>query len=85
MTAIPESFTTNTFQAFDVPLTNGANVLTFHATDPAQHRTTTNFTYTLDYTGKPAPVIQVYRPQNGDQVSGAEFTCEAQLTILPRI
>jgi hypothetical protein len=26
-------FTTNAFRAFDVPLTNGANLLTFHATD----------------------------------------------------
>jgi hypothetical protein len=73
-------FTTNTFQAFDVALTNGANVVTFHATDPAGNVTTTNFTYTLDYSGKTnPPVIQVYWPQNGDQVSGTEFTLRGSL------
>ena len=45
-------YTTNAFQAFDVALTNGANVVTFHATDMAGNITTTNFTYTLDYSGK---------------------------------
>ncbi len=73
-------YTTNSFQAFDVPLTNGANVLTFYATDPAGNVTTTNFTYTLDYSGKTnPPAIQVFWPQNGDQVSGAEFTLRGSL------
>jgi hypothetical protein len=72
-------FTTNSFQAFDVPLTNGANVLTFYATDPAGNVTATNFTYTLNYSGKPPPAIQVYWPQNGDQVSGTEFTLRGSL------
>jgi hypothetical protein len=73
-------FTTNTFQAFDVPLTNGANVVTFHATDMAGNVTTTHFTHTLDYSGKTnPPAIQVYWPQNGDQVSGTEFTLRGSL------
>jgi hypothetical protein len=68
------------FQAFDVPLMNGANVLTFHATDMAGNVTTTNFSYTLDYSGKTnLPAIQVYWPQNGDQVSGTEFTLRGSL------
>ena len=42
--------------------------------------TTTNFTYTLDYSGKTnPPAIQVYWPQNGDQVSGAAFTLRGAL------
>ncbi len=73
-------FTTNTFQAFDIPLTNGANLLTFHATDPAGNVTVANFTYTLDYAGKTnAPSIQVYWPQNGDHVSGTGFTLRGAL------
>jgi hypothetical protein len=73
-------FTSNTFQAFDVPLTNGDNVVTFHATDMAGNITTTNFTYTLDYSGKTnPPAIQVYWPQNGDHVSGTEFTLRGSL------
>jgi hypothetical protein len=73
-------FTTNTFQAFDVPLTNGDNVVTFHATDMAGNVTTTNFTYTLDYSGKTnPPVIQVFWPQNGEHVSGTEFTLRGSL------
>jgi hypothetical protein len=73
-------FTTNSFQAFDVPLTNGANLLTFYATDPAGNVTVTNFTYTLDYSAKTnPPAIQIYWPQNGDQVSGTEFTLRGSL------
>jgi hypothetical protein len=67
--------TTNTFQAFDVPLTNGINVLTFHATDLAGNVTTTNFIYTLDYSAKTnPPVMQIYWPQDGDNISGSTFT-----------
>ena len=73
-------FTTNTFQAFDVPLTNGDNIVTFHATDMAGNVTTTNFTFTLDYSGKTnPPAIQVFWPQNDDQVSGTEFTLRGSL------
>ncbi len=46
-------FTTNYFQCFDVPLTNGLNIITLHATDLAGNVTTTNFTFTLDYSGRP--------------------------------
>jgi hypothetical protein len=75
-----QHFTTNTFQAFDVPLTNGDNVVTFYATDLAGNTTTTNITYTLDYSGKTnPPVIQLYWPQNGDQISGTTFTLRGSL------
>jgi hypothetical protein len=78
--AATRHFTTNSFQAFDVPLTNGNNVVTFHATDLAGNTTTTNITYTLDYTGKTnPPVIQIYWPQNGDQVTGSTFTLRGSL------
>jgi len=73
-------FTTNTFQAFDVPLTNGANVLTFYAADLAGNVTTTNLTYTLSYANRTnPPVVQLYWPQNGTQISGSSFTLRGSL------
>jgi hypothetical protein len=64
-------YTTNNFQAFDVPLTNGPNTFTFHATDLAGNVSTTNFTFTLDYSGKAnRPVIQLYWPQHGTRICG---------------
>ncbi len=68
-------FTTNPFQAFDVPLTQGTNVLTFHAADLAGNVTTTNFTFTLSYAGRTnPPILQLYWPWNGTQISGSSFT-----------
>lgn len=70
-------FTTNTFQAFDVVLTNGVNTFTFHATDLAGNMTTTNYCVTLDYSSKTNPPgIQVTWPQNGTLVSGNSFTVD---------
>ena len=70
-----QELTTNYFQCFDVPLTNGLNVITLHATDLAGNVTTTNFNYTLDYTtATNPPVIQLNWPQNGTQISGNSFT-----------
>jgi hypothetical protein len=66
-------FTTNTFQAFDIGLTVGANQITVHAKDLAGNMTTTNLTYTLDYTGKSNPVLTLYWPTNGAQISGTNF------------
>jgi len=67
-------FTTNYFQVFDLQLTNGLNSITLHATDLAGNETVTNFNYTLDYTGKTNPVVQIAWPQDGMAVSGSEFT-----------
>jgi hypothetical protein len=68
-------FTTNDFQCFDVPLTNGVNTITLHATDLAGNVTTTNFSYTLDYSSATnPPVIQLGWPQAGTQISGSSFT-----------
>ncbi len=69
-------FTTNTFQAFDVLLTNGLNTFTFRATDLAGNTTTTNFSFTVDYSSKTnPPAVQIAWPQNGAQISGSNFTC----------
>ncbi len=68
-------FTTNTFQAFDIPLTNGVNTFTLHATDLAGNTTNLTLSYTLDYSGKTnPPVVQLYWPQDGAQICGSSFT-----------
>jgi hypothetical protein len=69
-------FTTNYFECLDVPLTNGLNTITIHATDLAGDTTTTNFNFTLDYSSKTnPPLVQISWPQNGVQISGNNFTC----------
>src|SRR5665213_1370290 len=67
-------FTTNYFQAFDVPLTNGVNTLTFHATDLAGNTSTFTTNFTLNYSGKTAPALQLYWPQNGTLVCSSPYT-----------
>lgn len=74
-------YTTNYFQCFDVPLFNGLNILTLHATDLAGNVTATNFAFTLDYSSATnPPVIQLNWPQNGTQISGTNFTCRGYLS-----
>ena len=67
--------TTNYFECLDVPLTNGLNTITIHATDLAGDTTTTNFNFTLDYSSKTnPPLVQITWPQAGAQLSGTNFT-----------
>lgn len=73
-------FTTNYFQGFDIPLTNGVNTITLHATDLAGNTTITNINFTLDYSNATnPPVVQITWPQNGAQISGTNFTLDGQL------
>ena len=68
---------TNYFECLDVPLTNGLNTITIHATDWAGDTTTTNFNFTLDYSSKTnPPVVQITWPTNGTQIGGSNFTCQ---------
>ncbi|MEI8291817.1 MAG: hypothetical protein WCH99_20300 [Verrucomicrobiota bacterium] len=70
-------FTTNYFECLDIPLTNGLNVITLHATDLAGNVTVTNFYFTLDYSGKTnPPQVQITWPQNGTKVNGSSFTLD---------
>lgn len=71
--------TTNTFQAFDIPLTNGVNTITLHATDLAGNATTLVTNFTLDYSGKTAPVVQMTWPQDGMKISGSTVTVRGQV------
>lgn len=68
--------TTNYFQCLDVPLTNGLNVVTVHATDFAGDTTVSNFDFTLDYSSKTnPPTMRFTWPQPGTEISGTNFIC----------
>jgi len=67
-------YTTNYFQCYDIALTNGLNMITLHATDPAGNTTTTNINVTLDYASATSPVIILYWPTNGMEVTDTNFT-----------
>jgi len=73
-------FTTNSFQCYDIALTNGLNQITLHATDVAGNTATTNVNYTLDYSGDhTAPVLSLAWPTNGTSIAGTNFTIQAQM------
>jgi hypothetical protein len=74
-------FTTNYFECLDVPLNNGLNTITIHATDWAGDTTITNFNFTLDYSSKTnPPVALITWPTNGTQISGSNFTCRGWIS-----
>jgi hypothetical protein len=73
-------FSTNYFECLDVPLANGLNTISLHATDLAGNITTTNYNFTLDYSSKTnPPVVQITWPQNGTKISGTSFTCRGSI------
>jgi hypothetical protein len=73
-------FTTNWFQCYDIVLTNGLNTVTLHATDLAGNTTTTNVSFTLDYSGDTTPpALTVIWPQDGTAIGGSSFTLQAQV------
>jgi hypothetical protein len=74
-------FTTNYFEGVDVPLTNGVNQFTLHATDMAGNTATTNFSLTLDYFGKTnPPVVQLDWPQDGMVFCGSQIVCRGSVS-----
>ncbi len=74
-------FTTNTFQAFDVVLTNGVNTFTLHATDLAGNVVTLVTNITLDYSAKTnPPTLQILWPTNGTKISDSRFTIDGQVS-----
>jgi hypothetical protein len=73
-------YTTNFFQCYDVPLTNGLNAITLRVTDRAGNMTVTNLNYTLDYSvATNPPVISLIWPQPGMLLSGTNFTLRGML------
>jgi hypothetical protein len=74
------TFTTNSFQCYDIPLTNGVNVITLHATDLEGNMTTTNFSCTLSYAGVTnPPALTLLWPTNDTAIGGTNFTLQAQV------
>ncbi|HEY1716921.1 MAG TPA: hypothetical protein VGH42_01350 [Verrucomicrobiae bacterium] len=73
-------FTTNYFQCFDVPLIQGTNLITVHATDLAGNVTTSNVIVILDFSGNTnPPMIAVTWPQDKTAISGTNFTLRGLL------
>jgi hypothetical protein len=69
-------FTTNYFQAYDMPLTSGLNQITIHARDMAGNTTVTNFSFTLDYSSKTnPPTVQLLWPLDGMEIVGNDIVC----------
>lgn len=68
-------FTTNFFHAYDLPLTNGSNIFTLHASDKAGNVTMLITNLTLDYTGKPAPTMQLFWPVDRLEIVGSNIVC----------
>ena len=74
-------FTTNAFQAYDVPLTNGVNQFTFHATDLAGNVKTFVTNFTLSYASKTnPPLVQLLWPTNGLEICGSNIVCRGQVS-----
>ncbi len=72
-------FTTNAFQCYDIPLTNGLNVITLQATDLAGNTATTNVDITLDYSTATPPALGILWPPDGTYISGSNFVLQAQV------
>lgn len=59
----------------DVPLTNGSNLITLHATDMAGNTSTTNLSIVLDYSTRTnPPAVTLYWPQNGTLICNSNYT-----------
>jgi hypothetical protein len=74
-------YTTNYFHGYDIPLTNGLNVITLHATDQAGNVATLTTNFTLDYSSKTNPPdVTVTWPPNGASLAGSSFNLTGQVS-----
>jgi hypothetical protein len=68
-------FTTNWFHCYDIPLTNGSNIISLRGADLAGNVTITNLTIALDLSlGTNAPSFTVLWPPDDSLVAGTNFT-----------
>jgi hypothetical protein len=75
------SFTTNSFQCYDIALTTGTNRITLHATDSTGNTTTANVSYTLSYAGVTnPPALSLVWPQPNTAIGSSNFTMQAQVS-----
>ena len=73
-------FTTSHFQVFDLPLAPSTNRVVLRAADLAGNWATNVYVFTLDLSrASNAPVFTLLWPQDGDTVSGTEFSLRGQL------
>ena len=74
-------YTTNYFHGYDIPLTNGLNVITLHAMDQAGNVATLTTNFTLDYSSKTNPPdVTVTWPPNGASLAGSSFNLTGQVS-----
>jgi hypothetical protein len=74
-------FTTNYFQAYDVPLATNDNIITLRAVDRAGNITTTNINLVLDYTtATNPPAVRLIWPLDGMAVSGTSITMRGTMS-----
>lgn len=67
--------TTNWFACLDIPLTSGTNTVFLYATDLAGNISSNVYSYVLDYSNATNPIIKLYWPLDGTEISGGDFTC----------
>ncbi len=71
------AFTSNFFQCYDINVTNGLNTITLQATDSAGSTTTTNVSFTLNYSGVTnAPTLIVSWPPDGAQITAGQLVVD---------
>ncbi len=76
-----QDFTTNFFQAYDVPLAAVSNLITLRATDNFGNTVITNFLVRLDYSAATnLPVVQMLWPLDGMVVSGTNATLRGTMS-----
>lgn len=74
-------FTTNQFQAYDVPLATNLNHLCLSVTDRAGNVSSTNLWLTLDYSDATnPPSAQLQWPTNGLTIAGTNMTVRGQIS-----
>jgi hypothetical protein len=74
------AYTTDYFECVDILLTtNGPNLITVHATDPAGNTTSTTLNLALNYATATNPVVSLAWPQDGMEISGDTFTLRGQV------
>ena len=74
-------YSTNTFQAYDVPLAPGDNIITLRVTDAAGNIVTTNFDAVLDYSQATTPPTAGFTwPTDNMKVSGSSTTIRGTMS-----
>jgi hypothetical protein len=72
--------TMNYFQCYDVRVTNGLNVIVLHAKDTGGETTSTNESFTVDFSANTnPPTLSIIWPPDETVISGTNFNLQAQV------